>query len=183
MTTTPLLSPRTLENAPEKSKPALEQIQKGFGFIPNMLATIANSDAALNGYLALDAQYRHASLTPVEREIVELAASLVNDCKYCTAAHSTALIAFMHVDAETVAKIRAGQPTGDSKTDALVAFTTSIVENRGKASQASLEGFLQAGYKAEQGLEILMGIALKTISNYTDHLYHVKLDAPFQPQA
>ena len=42
-TSTNLLHPLTIANAPEASKPIMEGIQKGFGFIPNLMATFAHS--------------------------------------------------------------------------------------------------------------------------------------------
>ena len=33
----------TIASAPEKSKPALEQLQQAFGFLPNLAASISNS--------------------------------------------------------------------------------------------------------------------------------------------
>ena len=50
-----LFHPLTIATAPEASKPVLEKIQKSFGFIPNLMATFANSPAVLKGYLAIEA--------------------------------------------------------------------------------------------------------------------------------
>jgi hypothetical protein len=39
----------TIASAPEKSKPALEQLQKAFGVLPNLPAVIANSPKIKEG--------------------------------------------------------------------------------------------------------------------------------------
>jgi hypothetical protein len=39
----PTYQVHTLASAPEKSKPALEQLQQAFGFLPNLAASISNS--------------------------------------------------------------------------------------------------------------------------------------------
>jgi uncharacterized peroxidase-related enzyme len=180
---TTLFQPLTAQTAPEASRPVLENIQKAFGFVPNLMATFANSPAVLKGYLALDAEWEKSGFSPVERQIVLLAASLENECRYCVAAHSTIAHGFLKVPSETVAAIRANQPTGNERTDALVALTREIVAERGYAGEATVQRFLSAGFAKEQVMELLLGVALKTISNYLDHLSPATIDAAFQAAA
>jgi AhpD family alkylhydroperoxidase len=177
--TSTLFQPLTIAEAPEASRPVLENIQKGFGFIPNLMATFANSPAVLKGYLALDAEWEHTAFTPAERQLVLLTASLENDCDYCTAAHSTIAKAFLKVPAETIRAVRQGVPTGDRKTDALVALVRDLVSKRGHADQTIVAEFLDAGFAVTQVMELLLGVALKTISNYLDHLSPATIDVAF----
>ncbi len=176
---TNLLQPLTINTAPEGSQPVLQNIQKGFGFIPNLMATFANSPAVLKGYLALDAEWEKSGFTPSERQIVLLTASVENDCNYCTAAHSTIAKAFLKVPAETVSAIRANAPTGDERIDALAGLTREIVSHRGHARDEAVNRFLAAGFSKPQVMELLLGVALKTISNYLDHLNPAPIDAAF----
>ena len=168
-----------LESAPEKSRPILEQVQKVFTFIPNLYGTFANSPALLEGYTGLDAAFEKTQFSPVERHVVLLAASVENECPYCRAAHSTVLKHFLKVPPEVVAAVRSGSPVGDSKLNALVNLTREIVSARGHVRASTIDGFVAAGYRKEQVLEVLIGVALKTISNYTDHLSPNELDQPF----
>jgi uncharacterized peroxidase-related enzyme len=174
-----LLQPLTIATAPDASRPLLENIQKGFGFIPNLMATFANSPAVLKGYLALDAEWEKSSFSPQERQLVLLTASLENECGYCIAAHSTILKGFLKAPAETVAALRQGVSTGSAKTDALVALVREFVSLRGHPNPETIERFLAAGYTKPQVMELLLGIALKTISNYLDHVNPAPLDAAF----
>ena len=178
-TTANLLQPLTIANAPAASKPIMEGIQKGFGFIPNLMATFANSPEMLKGYLALDAEWDKTSFTPQERNFALLAASLENECGYCIAAHSTIAKAFQKVPGEIIAAIRAGKPTGDKKTDALINFVRELVAKRGHASRETIDNFLAAGFTKTQVMELLLAVALKTISNYLDHINPAPLDAAF----
>ena len=178
-TTTNLLQPLTIASAPAGSQPILEGIQKSFGFVPNLMATFANSPEMLKGYPALDAEWDKTSFTPQERNFALLAASLENECGYCTAAHSVVAKAFQKVPAETVAAIRANQPTGDKKTDALISLVRELVAKRGHASRATIDNFLAAGFTKVQVMELLLAVALKTISNYLDHINPAPLDAAF----
>jgi uncharacterized peroxidase-related enzyme len=174
-----LLHPLTIANAPAASKPIMEGVQKSFGFVPNLMATFANSPEMLKGYLALDAEWDKTSFTPQERNFAVLAASVENECGYCIAAHSTVAKAFQKVPAATVAAIRAGKPTGDQKTDALITLVREMVSKRGHASRATIDNFLAAGFTKIQVMELLMAVALKTISNYLDHINPAPLDAAF----
>ena len=178
-TTANLLQPLTIANAPAASQPILQGIQRGFGFIPNLMATMAHSPELLKGYLALDAEWDKTSFTPQERNFAVLAASVENECGYCIAAHSTIARAFQKVPAATVAAIRAGQPTGHLKTDALISLVRELVSQRGHARRATIDAFLAAGFTKTQVMELLMAVALKTISNYLDHMNPAPLDAAF----
>jgi alkylhydroperoxidase family enzyme len=65
------------------------------------------------------------------------------------------------------------------KHDALVALTREIVDERGYVRETSIAAFLAAGYRKEQVMELLLGVALKTISNYLDHISPAVIDPPF----
>ncbi len=181
-TQTTLFAPVGVETAPEKSRPLLEKIQKSFKFIPNLFGVFANSPVLLEGYLGLEGVFEKGSLSAVERQIVLLAASVENSCRYCTAAHSTLLKAFMHVPADVVSAVRSNVSVSDPKLNALVALTKEIVSQRGHVGAQVMENFLAAGYRKDQVLEILIGVALKTMSNYLDHISPTELDPAFQSE-
>ena len=176
---TALFVPQTVESAPEKSRPILRNVHKTFGFIPNLMAMFANNPSVLEGYLALDGVFEKGSFTRVERQLILLAASVENKCDYCTAAHSTIAKGFLHAAPETISAIRNGVPIADNKADALVNLTREIVRERGFVKQGTVEAFLSAGYRKEQVMELLLGVALKTISNYLDHFSPTPLDQAF----
>jgi hypothetical protein len=54
-----------------------------------------------------------------------------------------------------------------------------LVHDRGYAKCETIQNFIAAGYKKEQVMELLLGIALKTVSNYLDHISPVPLDQAF----
>jgi uncharacterized peroxidase-related enzyme len=182
-TTETLYTPLTIANAPEASKPVLESIQKSFGFIPNLMANFANNPTVLQGYLALDAIYEKGSFTPRERQLILLAASVENRCNYCAAAHSTVAKGALHTPAEVVAAIRNNTPVPDKKLNALVALVKELVRERGYAKDETIQKFIAAGYKKEQVMELLLGIALKAISNYLDHISPAPVDQAFAAES
>ncbi|HEY7306150.1 MAG TPA: carboxymuconolactone decarboxylase family protein [Bryobacteraceae bacterium] len=152
---------------------------KGFSLHSQPYGTFANSPALLEAYMALDAAFEKTRLSPTERQLVLLAVSVENACRYCTAAHSTVLKQFLRVPPEVVAAVRSGSPVSDHKLNVLVNLTREIVSARGYVDQQTIDSFLAASYQKEQVLEVLIGVALKTISNYTDHLSPNEVDKAF----
>ncbi|MES1196594.1 MAG: carboxymuconolactone decarboxylase family protein, partial [Steroidobacter sp.] len=128
---TPLFPSLQGDQVPVGSRPLLEKIKKGFGFIPNLFAAFSNSPTLLEAYLSLDATYSKATLSPAERQLVLLTASVANECAYCTAAQSTVAKGMLKVPATVVAAVRSGQPVTDSKLNALVSLTRELVQSRG----------------------------------------------------
>ena len=173
-----LFQPLTIESAPEDSKPVLERVKEDFGFIPNLMGTFANSPAVLKGYLALDAEFEN-TFSPVERQLILLTASVENVCAYCTAAHATVMKSMLRVPADVVTATRSNRSTGNIKYDALAGLTREIVAERGYVRETTIEAFLAAGYRKEQVMEVLLGVALKTISNYLDHISPTVIDPAF----
>jgi uncharacterized peroxidase-related enzyme len=154
-----IFAPLAIASAPEASKPVLENIQKSFGFIPNLMAIFANNPTVLQGYLTLDAIYEKGSFTPRERQLILLAASVENHCNYCAAAHATIAKGALHTPADVVAAVRNNTPVPDAKLNALVSLVKELVRGRGYAKDETLQNFIAAGYKKEQVMELLLGIA------------------------
>lgn len=150
--------------------------------MPNLMATFANSPAVLNGYIAMDSAWEKSSLSPKERQLILLTASVQNNCNYCKAAHSTVLKGMMKVDSELVANVRDGKPISDPKLNALVSFTREVVSERGYVSENTKSEFLLRGYTEVQMMEVIVGVALKTVSNYIDHLNPVEIDQAFSSE-
>ena len=72
-----------------------------------------------------------------------------------------------------------GTPIDDKKLEALRLFTHKMVDQRGVLNEGELDAFLAAGYTPENALEVVLGIAMKTLSNYANHLMDTPIDAPF----
>lgn len=176
------LKPLTIESVPDNARASMAFVKKRLGSISNLMATLGNSPAMLNGYLALDAAWETTVLTVRERQLVLLTASVENKCLYCIAAHSTTL-AGMRVDAEIIQSVRNRTALTHSGLDALVGLTRELVNERGFVGEAAKQKFFAAGYDEIVLMEILIGVALKTMSNYLDHLNPISIDTVFQEQA
>jgi len=174
-------APHTLETAPEAARPLLRSVQSSYGFLPNLAAVMAASPALLEGYLGLSAAFAKTSLTPAEQQVVLLSASVVNGCGYCVAAHST-VAQRTKLGRQAIEGLRSQGPLGDARLEALRAFTVSVVESRGRPSDADVQAFLDAGYDTTQVFEVLLGVGVKILTNYTNHIADTPLDDVFAPQ-
>lgn len=161
----------------------LAKAKQQVGFIPNMYAGMANVPGLLETYLDGYNQFRaNSNFSKIEQEVVLLAISRTNRCTYCVAAHST-LADMAKVPAEVVDAIREGKPVPDDRLDALVRFTTLLVESRGLPREGDLDEFIAAGFTEEDVLQIVLAIAVKTLSNYSNHLLHTPVDGVFAGRA
>ena len=172
----------TIDSAPEGSKPILQGALDGFGFVPNLLATMAEAPAELEGYMTLAGIFDKTNLTETERQIILMTNNRLNGCVYCMAAHTT-LSQMGGVSEDVIEALRTNTPIADPKLEALRTFAAVINESRGWPTDAQVEAFLAAGYTRQTVLEVILGTALKTISNYTNHVAETKLDDAFAPNA
>jgi uncharacterized peroxidase-related enzyme len=160
-----------------RAKEVLETARKQAGSIPNMYAAMANCPALLDTYLHGYRLFRsELSLTSAEQETVFLVISRVNECRYCVAAHSMIAMDVSKTPADVVEAIRSDAQIEDSKLRALADFTRTMVVTRGNPSSADLAAFIESGYAEGTVLEIILAIAVKTLSNYTNHLFHTEVD-------
>lgn len=172
----------TEETAPEAARPFLDGAKKKFGFVPNLLGTMADAPALLKGYLTLAEIFDSTSFNPTERQIVLLATSHVNGCAYCMAAH-TVIAGMQKVPEDVVKSLRDNTPINDPKLEALRIFASEVADKRGYPSEENLKRFLSAGYTKSQVLEVVLGVGFKTLSNYTNHIADTQLDQTFAPVA
>lgn len=169
-----------LEAAPSASRDLLKAVHGKFGFVPNLLGVMANAPALLEGYLALSSIFDKTSLSPTERQIVLLATSFDNGCDYCMAAH-TAIAGMQHVDQGIIQAMRENTPIGDARLEALRNFAREMSRSRGWPSAEAVRAFTGAGYSPAQAMEVILGVGMKTLSNYTNHLAATPLDRSFAP--
>jgi uncharacterized peroxidase-related enzyme len=174
------LSAKTIEDADPQAREVLEQTKAKMGMVPNMYGVMANSPAMLQTYAQGYALFRENSgFTPAEQEIVFLTISRENECLYCMAAHSFVADNLSKVPTEVTDSIRNDAPIADSKMAELSEFTRTMVVSRGHPSQEDVSAFLQAGYSESHILDIILAISVKTISNYSNHVFDTPVDAAF----
>jgi len=168
--------------APEDASSVLAMIKERYGFVPNLAAFVAESPAALGAILNLTEAFDKTSLSPQERQIVLLTVSALNDCNYCKTVH-IALGKKEQIDEDTIQKIVAFKPLKDKKQNTLRDFTQSLVEQKGKLHDTKIQSFIDAGYTQAQVFEVILGVTLKTMTNYSNHLAGAEANEEFVSMA
>jgi len=140
------------QTAPDASKAHLKAANDAFGLIPNV-----------------------NSLTEQERQVVYQTANFENNCEYCMPWH-TILAEQAGLSEEDVEALRNASPLSDTKLEALRIFSRDLVRTQGSVEPSSLQTFFAAGYGEKQALEVVLGLAVKTMSNYTNAIAQTKLD-------
>jgi uncharacterized peroxidase-related enzyme len=171
-----------LDSAPDDSGEVLESAKQAYGMLPNLYRKMAESPALVKGYWELGNIFARSSLLPVEQQVVLLATSTLNGCTYCVGAHS-AIADMMKIPTEVIDALRDGRPIPDVPLEALRVFTQRVVAQRGWVSEAELQDFLDAGYTHAQVLDVVLGVGMKTLSNYANHIMGTSLDEAFASRA
>ncbi len=169
----------TAETASPEGARELEQSLKAFGFVPNLHAVLVEAPQVLKAYKELHGLFINSSFNNDELTVVWQAINIENECGYCVPAH-TGIAHMMKVDKALIDALSAGIELPSAKLQALKDTTLALLRQRGHLEASQLEAFYAAGYRNQQVLEILLGIAQKTISNYTNHLANTPVDEPFR---
>jgi uncharacterized peroxidase-related enzyme len=169
--------PRTIEAAPAASQPLLAEVKKQLGVVPNLFRLVANSPAALEGYLGLTGALGRGALPAPTRERIALAVAEINGCDYCLSAHTYLGKNLSKLDDSEMAANRNGAST-DPKADAAVRFAAKIVRERGHVSGGDVEAVRRAGYDNAQIIEIVLHVALNTWTNYVNTIAATEIDFP-----
>ena len=174
--------PHTLQTAAPEAREMLADVEKNYGFVPNLIGNMAEAPATLKAYLTLGELMGETSFSPAEQQVIFLAVSRFNECGYCVGAHS-AIAQMQKVPVDVIRSIRDDRVIANDKLEALRRFTTLVVEKRGWLTEGDTKEFLDAGYSRRQIVEVLLGVAMKTISNYTNHVAGTELDEAFADHA
>lgn len=167
----------TIDAAPEAARPLLRAVEAKLGSVPNLFRTVAHSPAALDGYLSLSGALGKGRLPAATRERIALAVAEANGCGYCLAAHTyLGRNVAKLTDAEIAANRRGGST--DPTADAAVRFAVSIVERRGHVGADAVEAVRAAGHDDGQILEIVLHVALNTLTNYVNEVAGTVVDFP-----
>jgi len=169
----------TEDSAPEESKETLAAVKADFGMIPNLERTLASAPPVLKGYATLWELFEQTSLSPIERQVVYQTANFYNNCTYCLPWH-TLLSQEAGMPEEEIDNLRRGHPLLDAKLHALRTFTLNLLDHRGHPPQAALDAFFTAGFTPEQSMEVILGLATKLMSNYTNGIAKTPLDQEVQ---
>ena len=163
--------------APAAAQPLLEAAKKQMGSVPNVFRVIANSPAALEGYLGFNGALGKGSLDARTRERIAIAVAELNGCTYCLSAHTYLGKNVAKLDDAEIAANRSGT-SNDPKADAAVRFAAKVVRERGHVTDADVSDVRLAGYDDAQIVEIVAHVALNTLTNYINEVAKTDVDFP-----
>lgn len=172
-----LPTPASIEASPAASQPLLQAVKKQIGSVPNLFRVVGNSPAALEGYLSLNGALAKGALAAPTRERIALAVAEINGCDYCLSAHAYLGKNLAKLSDAEIAANRNGHST-DAKADAAVSFAVKLVNARGHVSDADLKAVKDAGYDDAQVIEIVLHVALNTLTNYVNEVAKTEIDFP-----
>jgi len=165
----------TLDTAPAEARPLLAGIVKRFGFLPNVYAHLAESPVALEALLQLSAMFERTTLSAPQRHLLLLTSSVENRCTFCVAAHTRGARA-AGVAADSIESIRDGALPQRADDAALVRFVRAVIVGRGFVSSGELDSFYAHGFTPQQVLEVVLGVTLKILTNYANHVTGTELN-------
>ena len=170
-------TPASIQDAPEAARPLLEAVKKKLGIVPNLFRLVANSPAALEGYLSLSGALEKGALPAQTRERIALAVAEINGCGYCLSAHTYIGRNLAKLDDAEITANRNGA-SNDPKADAAVRFAVRVTEARGHVSDEDVRAVKAAGYSDAQVVEIVQHVALNTWTNYINEVARTEIDFP-----
>ncbi len=169
--------PATPDAAPAAAQPLLADVRAALGSVPNLFRLVANSPAALKGYLGLNSALAGGTLDARTRERIALAVAEINGCSYCLAAHTYIGRNLLKLDESEIAANRAGR-SGDAKADAAVRFAALVAERRGQVDATDVAAVKAAGYGDGEVVEIVAHVALNVLTNYINETFQTDIDFP-----
>lgn len=153
-----------------------DAIEKQLGVVPNMMRTMAQSPAVLQGYLALSGALRRGLLPATLQEQIALAVAETNACNYCLSTH-TALGRIAGLSDAQLAASREGR-AADAKGNAALQFASAVLERRGGISNQEFMRVRDAGFSDAEIAEIIAHVALNVLTNYFNRAAETEIDFP-----
>ena len=172
-----LFTPATIEAAPAASQPLLQAVKKQLGIAPNLFRLVANSPAALEGYVSLSGALVKGELAAATRERIALAVAEINGCDYCLSAHTYLGRNVAKLDDAEIMANRNGS-SNDIKANAAVKFAAKVTQLRGHVTGEDFSAVKAAGYTDAQIIEIVQHVALNTWTNYINTVGETEIDFP-----
>ncbi len=164
-------------NVTGKTKELFNAIQAKLGMVPNMMRTMGNSPALLEGYLNLSGALAHGTLGAKAGELIALTVSESNACNYCLSAHTFIGGNLVKINPETLTAARSGNAT-DPKLDAALKFAKSLTEKKGLVTNEEITAVKTAGFTDGEIGEIVGHVALNVLTNYFNITAATEIDFP-----
>ena len=168
------------EEVTGKTKDLFNAVQAKLGTVPNMMRTMGNSPAVLEGYLNLSGALSHGKLGSKTGELLALAISEQNSCDYCVAAHTFIGEKLLKADPEVLQAARTGK-SEDAKTAAILNFAKTLVSKNGLVNDEDVNKVKNGGVSDAELAETVAHVALNILTNYFNNTANTEIDFPAVP--
>lgn len=175
-----ILEPLDPQSAPDASRDVMNSLQGESGFLPNLYRVLAHSPSALRAYAALNKLVHDTALSPAEQQVVMLAASREHRSDYSLAMHSSNARGAGLDEEELDALRESYEIPANERHEALRRFTQRVVMRRGRLEEDDIDAFLAAGFEESHILDVILAVAMKNLSDYTDHVANIPIDDRYE---
>jgi uncharacterized peroxidase-related enzyme len=165
------------EEVTGKTKDLFNAVQAKLGVVPNMMRTMGNSPAVLEGYLNLSGALSHGKLSAKTGELIALAVSESNSCDYCLAAHTFIGEKLVKADPEVLHNARTGN-SADEKTAGILQFAKTLISKNGLVNDQDVAAVRNAGASDAEISEIIAHVGLNVFTNYFNNTANTEIDFP-----
>lgn len=139
------------------------------GRIAEVYLQFANSEAAIQAYLTMEAALRAGSLDERDLECIKLLVSELTQCQHCLSIHSfKSKKAGISEDQQLL--IRQVKPTGDERLDIVVTLVHTLLKQPGTLDQGLLDQARATGLSDENLVDICMCMSTIFFTNITNHI-------------
>ena len=168
------IPPLESEKVNAKSRDLLGDAKQQLGKVPNILKTMAHSEATLGAYMGMSCALSKSSLSAELQEKISLALSQRNECDYCVAAH-TSIAKSMGVDDVALATVREGEGQ-TTREDAAIQLALAVQDTRGFVSDNEIVQANESGITDAEICDIVTLVAKNIFANYFSHVAQTDID-------
>lgn len=170
------IKPLKKEEAQAETKAIFEGIEKNFGMIPNLFATIAHYPKALKPIIDLyQTIAKESTIEPRLQELANLEVSRINRCNYCLAHHSQ-MAKMCGVNDEHLNMLKAGDDKGFPKKEKTVIEYARQVTKDAEAVSDELFKRLSSYFTESEIVNLTLIIGLMNVFNRFNGALGVELE-------
>jgi uncharacterized peroxidase-related enzyme len=170
-------TPASIDDAPQASRALLDAVKAQLGVAPNLFRMVANSPAALEGYVGMLGALGKGALPVATRERLAITVAEANGCDYCLSAHTYLGKQVAKLDDVELSASRNAE-SRDPKVAAALRFARTVMDRRGHVSDSEVRAVRDAGFDDAQIIEIVMHVGLNTWTNYINSVARTDIDFP-----
>jgi AhpD family alkylhydroperoxidase len=167
-----------------RTRTLLDTVRAELGLAPNMTKTMAQSPAALEGYLNLSGALANGVFDPKFRERVALAVAEAADCDYSLAEHMAQALKAGLTEEEILESREAR--AADGKTNVALKFARDLTVSRGDLPSDYPRWLRSASCDDREIVELIALVGLNVIGAYFNRVARTVIDYPvtdFKAQA